>query len=98
LTLLCTSSRSAALLCCLEGYMNSYSHLFGWPAALRRRFAPESEHGANAGLAIARKLLEPVKAAYPWISYADLWTLAGAVAIEAMGGEGRGCSTWRCSH
>jgi hypothetical protein len=50
------------------------------------RFAPESDHGANAGLAIARQLLEPVKAAYPWISYADLWTLAGAVAIEAMGG------------
>lgn len=51
-----------------------------------RRWAPESEHAANAGLAVARKLLEPVKAAYPWISYADLWTLAGAVAIEAMGG------------
>lgn len=50
------------------------------------RWAPESEHAANAGLAVARKLLEPVKAAYPWISYADLWTLAGAVAIEAMGG------------
>ncbi|KAF8057109.1 ccp1 [Scenedesmus sp. PABB004] len=50
------------------------------------RFAPESEHGANAGLAVARGLLEPVKAQYPWISYADLWTLAGAVAIEAMGG------------
>ena len=50
------------------------------------RFAPESEHGANAGLAVARALLEPVKAKFPWISYADLWTLAGAVAIEAMGG------------
>lgn len=23
---------------------------------------------------------------YPWISYSDLWTLAGATAIEAMGG------------
>jgi cytochrome c peroxidase len=31
-------------------------------------------------------LLEPIKAKFPWISYADLWTLAGAVAIEAMGG------------
>ncbi|KAF6255299.1 L-ascorbate peroxidase [Scenedesmus sp. NREL 46B-D3] len=50
------------------------------------RFAPESDHGANAGLTVARKLLDPVKAAHPWISYADLWTLAGAVAIEAMGG------------
>jgi catalase (peroxidase I) len=50
------------------------------------RFSPESDHGANAGLAVARDLLEPIKAAHPWISYADLWTLAGAVAIEAMGG------------
>lgn len=32
-------------------------------------------------------LLEPVKKKFPWISYSDLWTLGGAVAIEAMGGE-----------
>ncbi|KAJ3343584.1 L-ascorbate peroxidase 3 [Gonapodya sp. JEL0774] len=50
------------------------------------RFAPESTDGANAGLAHAREKLEKVKAAHPWISYADLWTLAGATAIEAMGG------------
>jgi cytochrome c peroxidase len=50
------------------------------------RFKPESGHGANAGLDIARNLLEPVKKKYPGISYADLWTLAGAVAIESMGG------------
>lgn len=50
------------------------------------RFAPENNWGANAGLAIARDLLEPVKRKFPWISYADLWTLAGAVAIEEMGG------------
>lgn len=50
------------------------------------RFAPESEWGANAGLKVARDLLEPVKKKYPWISYADLWTLSGAVAIEEMGG------------
>lgn len=50
------------------------------------RFAPESSWGANAGLAIARDLLEPVKAKFPWISYSDLWTLAGAVAVEEMGG------------
>lgn len=56
-----------------------------------RRFAPESDHGANAGLAVARKLLEPVKEKYPWISYADLWTLAGATAIEAMGGGQHCC-------
>ncbi|EFJ41098.1 L-ascorbate peroxidase [Volvox carteri f. nagariensis] len=50
------------------------------------RFPPECEWAANRGLAIARQLLEPVKAAHPWISYADLWTLAGVVAIEDMGG------------
>lgn len=50
------------------------------------RFAPESEHGANAGLAVARALLEPIKKKFPWISYADLWTLAGCVAVESMGG------------
>ncbi|KXZ45115.1 hypothetical protein GPECTOR_58g564 [Gonium pectorale] len=50
------------------------------------RFGPECEWAANAGLAVARGLLEKVKAEHPWISYADLWTLAGVVAIEQMGG------------
>ena len=50
------------------------------------RFDPEAGHGANAGLGIARGLLEPVKKMFPWISYADLYTLAGVVAIEEMGG------------
>lgn len=50
------------------------------------RFSPESGWGANAGLKLARDLLEPIKKQFPWISYADLWTLAGAVAIEEMGG------------
>lgn len=50
------------------------------------RFPPESTDGANAGLEHARKFLEPIKQKFPWISYGDLWTLAGAVSIEAMGG------------
>jgi cytochrome c peroxidase len=50
------------------------------------RFSPEANWGANAGLDLARKLLEPIKAKYPGISYADLWTLAGVVAVESMGG------------
>jgi cytochrome c peroxidase len=50
------------------------------------RFSPEREYGGNAGLGIARDFLEPVKAKYPGISYADLWTLAGVVAVEEMGG------------
>eukprot|EP01091_Cochliopodium_minus_P020585 TRINITY_DN9035_c0_g1_i1.p1 TRINITY_DN9035_c0_g1~~TRINITY_DN9035_c0_g1_i1.p1 ORF type:complete len:401 (-),score=135.48 TRINITY_DN9035_c0_g1_i1:72-1274(-) len=50
------------------------------------RFQPESKHGANNGLEIARELLEPIKKKYPGISYADLYTFAGVVAIEATGG------------
>jgi len=50
------------------------------------RLTPECKHGANAGLEVARDLLEPIKKKYPGISYADLYTFAGAVAIEEMGG------------
>ncbi|KAI1131107.1 heme peroxidase [Nemania abortiva] len=50
------------------------------------RYEAEGGDPANAGLQHARAFLEPVKAAHPWITYADLWTLAGTVAIEAMGG------------
>lgn len=50
------------------------------------RFGPESNHGANAGLKAARDFLEPVKAKFPWITYADLWTLAGSAAIQELGG------------
>jgi len=50
------------------------------------RFAPESEHGANLGLKVARDLLEPVKQRHPWISYSDLWILAAVCALQEMGG------------
>jgi len=50
------------------------------------RFRAESTHGANKGLYIARVALEPLKKKYPWISYADLYTLAGVVAIKELGG------------
>ncbi|EJD03072.1 cytochrome C peroxidase [Fomitiporia mediterranea MF3/22] len=50
------------------------------------RFEPESLHGANNGLNVARDLLEKVKAKFPWISYGDLWTLAGVCAVQEMGG------------
>jgi len=46
------------------------------------RFAPESLHGANNGLNIARELMEQVKKEFPWISYGDLWTLAGVAAVQ----------------
>lgn len=50
------------------------------------RFAPEGDHGANSGLKAARDFLEPVKEKFPWISYSDLWTLAGVCAIQEMQG------------
>ena len=50
------------------------------------RFAPERDHGANAGLVMAQKFLEPIKEQFPWITYSDLWTLAAACAIQEMGG------------
>eukprot|EP00386_Alphamonas_edax_P005094 GDKI01016007.1.p1 GENE.GDKI01016007.1~~GDKI01016007.1.p1 ORF type:complete len:293 (+),score=30.13 GDKI01016007.1:62-880(+) len=52
------------------------------------RFAPESEWGANAGLVHARKLLEQVKAKHPGITYADLYTLGGVVAVQEMSSPG----------
>ena len=50
------------------------------------RFNPEAGYGANNGLNLARDRLEAVKRAFPFISYADLYTLAGVVAVEEMGG------------
>lgn len=49
------------------------------------RFDPEASWGANAGLDVARKALEGVKEKYPEVSYADLYTLAGVVAVEEAG-------------
>eukprot|EP00048_Salpingoeca_helianthica_P015622 m.227697 g.227697 ORF g.227697 m.227697 type:complete len:428 (+) comp17286_c0_seq1:35-1318(+) len=50
------------------------------------RFEPESTDDANAGLSIIRDLLYPVQIAHPGVSHADLWTLAGASAVEFLGG------------
>ncbi|CAD5171515.1 unnamed protein product [Musa acuminata subsp. malaccensis] len=50
------------------------------------RFEEEYSHGSNAGLEIAIDLLEPVKAKHPKITYADLYQLAGVVAVEITGG------------
>ncbi|KAH0843117.1 hypothetical protein AYO21_03408 [Fonsecaea monophora] len=50
------------------------------------RYEKEGGDPANAGLQHARAFLEPVKRRFPWITYADLWTLAAVVAIRAMGG------------
>lgn len=50
------------------------------------RYEKEGGDPANAGLQHARAFLEPIKRQFPWITYADLWTLAAVVAIEEMGG------------
>lgn len=52
----------------------------------RMRFEPECSWGANAGLHVARQALEPVKQKFPNLSYADLYTYAGVVAVEEAGG------------
>lgn len=51
-----------------------------------QRFEPECSWGANAGLGLARDKLESIKQQFPEISYADLYTYAGIVAVEATGG------------
>ncbi|KAL7577756.1 hypothetical protein ACA910_010517 [Epithemia clementina (nom. ined.)] len=52
----------------------------------RQRFDPEASFGNNAGLHVARKALEPIKAKFPNLSYADLYTYSGVVAVEEAGG------------
>merc|ERR1719183_2620275 len=61
-----------------------------WPKAggaiASIRFEPEINHGANAGLAGAVKLLEPVKEKFAEVSYADIYQMASARSIELAGG------------
>ncbi|CAN6481288.1 unnamed protein product [Victoria cruziana] len=46
----------------------------------------EYTHGANNGLKIALNFCEEIKAKCPKITYADLYQLAGVVAVEVTGG------------
>ncbi|KAK4490486.1 hypothetical protein RD792_001163 [Penstemon davidsonii] len=57
----------------------------GGPNGSIRREA-EYKHAANNGLKIAIDLCEEVKAKHPKITYADLYQLAGVVAVEITGG------------
>ena len=50
------------------------------------RFVPEANHGANNGLAWARQTLEPIRRSHPGIGHADLYQLAGVVAVKVTGG------------
>lgn len=46
----------------------------------------ELNHAANKGLKTAVELCEEVKVKHPKVSYADLYQLAGVVAVEVTGG------------
>ncbi|KAJ9468426.1 Cytochrome c peroxidase [Diplonema papillatum] len=50
-----------------------------------QRFDPERSDPENAGLDVARDLLEDVKAQFPFITYADMYILAGNTALEYAG-------------
>ncbi|PSS31898.1 L-ascorbate peroxidase, partial [Actinidia chinensis var. chinensis] len=50
------------------------------------RFEVELKHAANAGLLNALKLIQPIKDKYSGVTYADLFQLASATAIEEAGG------------
>lgn len=46
----------------------------------------EFSHGSNNGLKIAIDFCEEIKSKHPRITYADLYQLAGVVAVEVTGG------------
>ncbi|QDZ18214.1 heme peroxidase [Chloropicon primus] len=50
------------------------------------RFEPEHSDPANAGLYIIHDMLHEVKKRNPNVSYADLWTLAGSLAVGFTNG------------
>ncbi|EKG04548.1 ascorbate-dependent peroxidase, putative [Trypanosoma cruzi] len=58
----------------------------GSPNSASMRFHPECSYAGNKGLDKGRTALESLKKKYPKISYADLWSFAAVVSIEAMGG------------
>mmetsp|Transcript_23406 Transcript_23406/g.44039 ORF Transcript_23406/g.44039 Transcript_23406/m.44039 type:complete len:384 (-) Transcript_23406:17-1168(-) len=58
----------------------------GGPNGSTMRFDEEANDPENAGLGKAMRVLEPIKRKWSFLSYADIWMLAGCVAIEASGG------------
>jgi catalase-peroxidase len=53
----------------------------------RIRFSPEKDWPENAETQETLKKLQPVKDAFPAISYADLVILSGQAAVESIGGN-----------
>jgi len=62
------------------------SSMTGGSDGATMRFEPEAADPANAGLSIPRDLLQNVHQKYPDVSLADIYTLAGALAVEFAGG------------
>lgn len=63
----CGSPEQVRLAWHASGTYDKHTHTGGSEGATMR-FAPESEHGANAGLHTARDFLKPIKAKFPDIS------------------------------
>ena len=68
------------------GTYDAKSGTGGPRAVMRFEQSGEAVHGANAGLKLARELIEPIKQKYPSLSYADFWSLTAVCAIKVMGG------------
>lgn len=50
------------------------------------RFAQEFNDLGNTGLTTSKSYLDQVHENFPWMTFADLYTYAGCVAVEAIGG------------
>ncbi|WCJ32654.1 ascorbate peroxidase 3 [Euphorbia peplus] len=66
------------------GTYDSKTKTGGANGSIRHR--EEYSHAANNGLKIAIDICEEIKAEHPKITYADLYQLAGIVAVEITGG------------
>jgi len=62
------------------------------------RMPQEQSDPENAGLGKARDVLEGIHNRYEWLSLADLYVLAGTVAIEASGGPAIPFATGRLDY
>jgi catalase (peroxidase I) len=69
------------------GTFDAKSHTGGSRGCMRFEGTGEATFGANAGLDIARSLLQPIKDSLASsMSYSDFWALAGIVAVKTIGG------------
>lgn len=69
------------------GTFCSKSKTGGARGCMRFEEEGESKFGANAGLGIARKLVQPIKDELAAdMSFADFWALAAITAVKVMGG------------